>query len=149
MVEIETTSLDYGSYDTSWLVLVVAALVLVPGLAFALSGAVRWTLRAIAVKQAGRGAAPSPGRDGVVVGVVGRLEDDAADGPFARSEVRQRGMETRSKGVTYRSWFADGPPVTTARPFGLRLPSGAIVRVEPGDRVRLLDALDGTEPVAD
>ncbi|KYF55793.1 hypothetical protein BE04_37770 [Sorangium cellulosum] len=85
--------------------------------------------------------------EGVVLGTVER--EQGAD-VAVRVEVEQKGVELASSvswrhggAVSWRhAWTETGRKVR-AHPFYLRHASGARVRVEPGEDVMLVDALDG------
>ncbi|WP_437962024.1 hypothetical protein WME76_21800 [Sorangium sp. So ce119] len=83
-------------------------------------------------------AALAPG-EAIVVGTVERAPGaDVA----VRVEVEQEGTESESSGVWSHQWVETGRKVRV-HPFYLRHASGALVRVEPGEDVMLVDALDG------
>ncbi|WP_437319714.1 hypothetical protein [Sorangium sp. So ce385] len=80
----------------------------------------------------------APG-EGVVLGTVER--EQGAD-VAVRVEVEQKGAEFERAGSWRHEWTETGRKVR-AHPFYLRHASGARVRVEPGEDVMLVDALDG------
>ncbi|WP_437668904.1 hypothetical protein [Sorangium sp. So ce131] len=83
-------------------------------------------------------AALTPG-EAVVVGTVELAQGaDVA----VRVEVEQHGTESESSGVWRHLWSETGRRVHV-HPFYLRHASGGLVRVEPGEDVALVDALDG------
>jgi hypothetical protein len=84
------------------------------------------------------GAALAPG-EAVVVGTVER--EQGAD-VSVRVEVEQEGSESETSGVWTHQWAETGRKVRV-HPFYLRHASGARIRVEPGEEVKLVDALDG------
>ncbi|XXX72489.1 hypothetical protein WMF30_33060 [Sorangium sp. So ce134] len=84
------------------------------------------------------GVALAPG-EAVVKGTVERAQGaDVA----VRVEVEQEGSETESSGVWSHEWSETDRKVRV-QPFYLRHASGARIRVEPGEDVMLVDALDG------
>ncbi|WP_437585546.1 hypothetical protein [Sorangium sp. So ce1000] len=84
------------------------------------------------------GAALAPG-EAVVAGAVER--ERGAD-VAVRVELEQEGSESESSGVWTHRWAETGRKVRV-HPFYLRHASGARIRVEPGQDVMLVDALDG------
>ncbi|WP_438037645.1 hypothetical protein [Sorangium sp. So ce128] len=84
------------------------------------------------------GAALAPG-EAVVVGTVER--EQGAD-VAVRVEVEQEGSESETSGVWTHQWVETGRKLRV-HPFYLRHASGARIRVEPGEHVQLVDALDG------
>ncbi|WP_438031622.1 hypothetical protein [Sorangium sp. So ce204] len=84
------------------------------------------------------GAALAPG-EAVVVGTVER--EQGAD-VAVRVEVEQKGSESETSGVWTHQWAETGRKVRV-HSFYLRHASGARIRVEPGEDVQLVDALDG------
>lgn len=75
----------------------------------------------------------------VVMGTVEMAEGEAV---AARVEIDQNGSETESSGTYSFKWTEIGRRVRM-RPFYLAHASGARVRVEPGGRAMLVDAMDG------
>jgi len=82
-------------------------------------------------------AALRPGHT-VVGGVAELLPTESR---AVRVEIEQHGTERRSRNGTNHTWTEVGREVD-ARPFLLRLPSGAAIRVEPDPEVQLVDTLD-------
>ncbi|WP_438011758.1 hypothetical protein WME89_25815 [Sorangium sp. So ce321] len=80
----------------------------------------------------------APG-EGVVLGTVER--EQGAD-VAVRVEVEQKGSEIARPGNWSHEWTETGRTVR-AHPFYLRHACGARIRVEPGEDVMLVDALDG------
>ncbi|KYF90754.1 hypothetical protein BE20_16850 [Sorangium cellulosum] len=127
----------------AWLSSVLVDGVATVGLLVLAAHAVRLALRerrAAAQAEASfdPGVALAPG-EAVVMGTVERAQGaDVA----VRVEVEQEGSETESSGVWSHEWSETDRKVRV-QPFYLRHASGARVRVEPGEDVTLVDALDG------
>lgn len=134
----------YDAFGTTPSAVGLALLVLVllaASLRYVLA-ALRATIALARVDAAAAGVEPRLDRECVVSGVVELAEDDRGAGPPVRLDVRQhRAGVSRRGGQRIASWIGGlGRPVV--RPFVLRLPSGAALRVEPGSDVRFADALD-------
>lgn len=67
---------------------------------------------------------------------------DEGEGAAVTVRIHQRGEEKRHKGAWQHSWTETHREVT-ARPFHVLRASGERVRVEPDERVSLVDKLDG------
>jgi hypothetical protein len=79
--------------------------------------------------------------------VRGRVFDDG-EGAAITVEIMQQGREWQNKGRWSHAWREISRKVTV-RPFYVVRPSGERVRVEPDERVFLVDKLDGVEPLPD
>lgn len=127
----------------TWLSLLLVYAVATAGLLALAATALRASLRqrraaAQADASFDPGVALAPG-EAVVVGTVERAQGaDVA----VRVEVEQEGSETESSGVWSHEWSETDRKVRV-HPFYLRHASGARIRVEPGEDVKLVDALDG------
>ncbi|AUX34239.1 MULTISPECIES: hypothetical protein [Sorangium] len=127
----------------AWLSSVLVDGVATAGLLVLAAYAIRLSLRerraaARAEASFDPGVALAPG-EAVVMGTVERAQGaDVA----VRIEVEQEGSETESSGVWSHEWSETDRKVRV-QPFYLRHASGARVRVEPGEDVMLVDALDG------
>jgi hypothetical protein len=88
-----------------------------------------------AAKQANAPLKPGPT---VVAGTVA----DEGEGPAVTIDIDQTGSQRRYKGSWVHRWSEQGR-VVHVRPFYLSRPSGERVRVEPDERVFLVDKLDG------
>ncbi|AUX44375.1 hypothetical protein SOCE26_058390 [Sorangium cellulosum] len=129
--------LDAGM--SSLLVYVVATAGLLAIAAIALRLSLRQRRAAARAEASFKGdAALAPG-EAVVVGTVELAQGaDVA----VRVEIEQHGTESESSGVWSHLWSETGRRVRV-HPFYLRHASGVLVRVEPGEDVALVDALDG------
>lgn len=142
MTRIELLPQDHATPDSSWLVLVLAGLVLGVCFVSSLVSLVDNLRRLQAIRRAKRGELPGEGRLGVLLGEVALAHDDEGEGPPVVSELRFHHHDVpHQRGQVARHWSA-GPLETRARPFELVLASGERVRVEPGEHVRLLDELE-------
>jgi hypothetical protein len=95
--------------------------------------------RAAAAERA-QSHADAPLAPGAAV-IAGRVVD-TGDGPAVTVCIHQDGYEHRGKGGYYHHWKERWRDVT-ARPFHVARASGELVRVEPDERVFLVDRLDG------
>ena len=84
------------------------------------------------------GSALRPGRVTVVCGEVVPLKGDTA---AVRVEIDQEGSETCHKHQYTHRW-TETRRRASVRPFSLRLASGELLGVEPGEDVFLIDKLD-------
>lgn len=150
MTRVDLLPQDHASTDASWLVLVLACVVLVVCFSWSALAIVTNARRWWAIRRAARGELPAEGREGVLLGKVALAPDDEGEGPPVVAEMTFEHHDVRrQKGQVARHWTAS-PLETRARPFDLVLASGERVRVEPGTRVRLLDTLEiieGSGPV--
>jgi len=98
-----------------------------------------WHLqRARLARESVRTEKPPVAGPAVIAGTVS-LEDAS---PYAvRVEIFQHGKEWQSKGAWYTTWKETSRRIDS-RPFHLVTASGARIRVEPGQDVFLVDALD-------
>jgi len=87
-----------------------------------------------------------PGPATIIGRVVGEGDDDTSDKAFITIEIDQTGKEWQGKNGWYHEWRETARRVD-ARPFYVKRPNGERVRVEPDERVFLVDLLDGTEAV--
>lgn len=94
----------------------------------------RRALRALAVAGQPQKLAAGP------VLLSGRVETDGG-GPAVRIEIDQLGREWANKGTYSHEWKEQNRTVHV-QPFRLRLASGEVVRVDPGENVRLVDTLE-------
>ncbi|WP_437595734.1 hypothetical protein WMF28_24465 [Sorangium sp. So ce590] len=127
----------------TWLSLLLVYVVATAGLLALAAKALRASVRerraaAQADASFNPGVALAPG-EAVVKGTVER--EQGAD-VAVRVEVEQEGSETESSGVWSHEWSETDRKVRV-HPFYLRHASGARIRVEPGEDVQLVDALDG------
>ncbi|WP_437573487.1 hypothetical protein [Sorangium sp. So ce887] len=127
----------------TWLSLLLVYVVATAGLLALAAKALRASLRerraaAQADASFNPGVALAPG-EAVVKGTVER--EQGAD-VAVRVEVEQEGSETESSGVWSHEWSETDRKVRV-HPFYLRHASGVRIRVEPGEDVQLVDALDG------
>ncbi len=74
--------------------------------------------------------------------LLGAVEHARSEEHAVRLEVDQRGTEHENSGVWHTKWTEVSRRVQVA-PFYLRLASGARVRVEPTEKVSLVDDMDG------
>lgn len=74
--------------------------------------------------------------------LFGAVEHALGEEHAVRLEVDQRGTEHENSGVWHTKWTEVSRRVQVA-PFYLRLASGARVRVEPTEKVSLVDDMDG------
>lgn len=94
----------------------------------------RRALRALSVAREPQKLAAGP------VLLSGRVETDGG-GPAVRIEIDQLGREWANKGSYSHEWKEQNRTVHV-QPFRLRLASGEVVHVDPGENVRLVDTLE-------
>jgi len=91
--------------------------------------------------------ADGPLRPGDTV-ITGKVSGDGdGDGPAVTVAIEQQGREWQNKGRWYHAW-RERRRTVKVRPFYVVRPSGERLRVEPDERVFLVDKLDGIEPQA-
>jgi|LNFM01.1.fsa_nt_gb hypothetical protein len=132
-------------YDASWIAVSIVGFVLLGGLFFtAVFGEWRARRRAAALRQAieGKIGPLAPG-ECVLRGVI---ETDEPDGRAVAIELLQTGQNYQTKNGMSHTWSETARRVD-ARAFYLRLEDGRAVRVEPDQRVFVVDTLDGTRRV--
>lgn len=129
------------TFENSVIAVVLVGLVLLGGLfATAVFGEWRARRRAAALRRAVEGKL-GPLAPGEVV-LKGTIETDEPDGRAIAIELLQNGQNYQSKNGVNHSWTETARRVD-ARAFYLRLEDGRAVRVEPDQRVFVVDALDG------
>jgi hypothetical protein len=130
------------SYEGSWLAVAIAGFAMLGGLfAIAVFGEWRARRRAASLRRAVEGKiGPLAAGECVLKGVI---ETDEPDGRAIAIELLQNGQNYNSKNGVGHTWTETARRVD-ARPFYLRLEDGRAVRVEPDQRVFVVDALDGT-----
>jgi hypothetical protein len=123
-------------------VMVLFAIV-VPGLAlvWALVARARHLLHASEARQDQERARAATQLGPIVL--AGKVDDDG-QGPAITIDIDQRGRDRQYKGNWSTEWIETGRSVTV-RPFYVVRPSGERVRVEPDERVFLVDKLDALE----
>ena len=124
---------------SSFLVDVVATvgLLLVAALAWRLSLRY-WRAAARANASFNPDVALAPG-EAVVMGIV---EQEQGASLAVRVEIEQEGSESENSGIWVHRWTETDRKVRV-HPFYLRHASGARIRVEPGEDVMLVNAMDG------
>lgn len=131
-----------GSLSTPVTVLLLALVFLAPGwlLVRQLLGARRARSLARAAGAQARDA-EQPLAPGPKV-IHGRVELASGEATAVRVEIDQKGTESEGSGGWSFKW-AEIRRRWTLRPFYVRLDDGKRVRIEPGDKAFLVDALDG------
>jgi hypothetical protein len=130
------------SFDASLIAVFVVGFGLIGGLlAVSVFGEWRARRRAAALRRAVEGKiGPLAAGECVLRGVI---ETDDPDGRAIAIELLQSGHTQQMKNGPQQVWQETARRVD-ARPFYLRLEDGRSVRVEPDQRVFVVDALDGT-----
>ncbi|MBL8680824.1 MAG: hypothetical protein JNK05_16715 [Myxococcales bacterium] len=132
-------------YDQSWVGVAIVGFLLLGGLFFtAVFGEWRARRRAAALRQAIEGKT-GPLAPGECV-LRGTIETDDPDGRAVAVELLQVGQNYQTKNGPAHTWTETARRVD-ARAFYLRLEDGRAVRVEPDQRVFVVDALDGARRV--
>lgn len=132
-------------YDQSWLGVAIVGFLLLGGLFFtAVFGEWRARRRAAALRRAieGRIGPLAPGE----CVLRGTIETDEPDGRAIAVELLQVGQNYQTKNGMGHTWTETARRVD-ARAFYLRLEDGRAIRVEPDQRVFVVDALDGARRV--
>lgn len=129
------------TFENSVIAVVVVGLALLGGLfATAVFGEWRARRRAAALRRAVEGKlGPLAPGEAVLKGII---ETDEPDGRAIAIELLQTGQNFQNKNGVSHAWTETARRVD-ARAFYLRLEDGRAVRVEPDQRVFVVDALDG------
>ncbi|MFO0559930.1 MAG: hypothetical protein U0269_18060 [Polyangiales bacterium] len=130
------------SFENSAIAVFVVGFIMLGGLfAIAVFGEWRARRRAAALRRAVEGKI-GPLAPGECV-LKGTIETDDPDGRAIAIELLQTGQTYNTKNGVGHTWSETARRVD-ARPFYLRLEDGRAVRVEPDQRVFVVDTLDGT-----
>lgn len=134
------TPLTRLSNENSTIAVIAVGLVLTGGLLLAACiGEWRARRRAAAMRAAISGKL-GPLRAGQTV-LRGMVESDSPDGRAVAVELRQVGQVIQTKSGPQAQW-TEVDRTVEAKPFYLRLEDGRLVRVEPDQRVFVVDQLD-------
>lgn len=136
---METTTNEL--YASLFLVYGVCALAPFAALVLALARVVRHLSRAISEREGA--AVPNPLETGPVT-LEGNVDVDDPGSPIISHRIEQEGEAIVTTTAPYHRW-TEVHRELSSRPFRLILPSGAHVRVEPGNDVRLIHEITRTE----